>query len=82
MRDVFAVIKLVKTNLRKHALIVDGQEPLIHFRCYIKGGGAYDERGVRKKDDKNIKKIPIDESNNRVYLAIFAKKIEKFLSLY
>ena len=76
-RDGFAVnIKLLKLSRS-----VDGQ-PTIRFRCCTKGGGAYDDPNGGQRDDKNVKIIPFDEPNNRVYLAICAEITKNFHSLY
>ena len=75
-------VSTVKTKLCNYAYSTNRQEPFTLSRCCTKGGGAYDDRRLGQRDDKNITKIPFGETKNRVYLAICAKIIKNFHPLY
>ena len=81
-RNVFAVSKQIQNGVHERNLFTAGQRTFALFSFYTKGGGAYNERGESKRGDKNVKKTPIDESNNRDFLSIFVKNSKIFPSLH
>ena len=79
-RDVFAV-KIQTIDDVRLQFTTDLQKTHVSSSLYIKRGGAYDEQGGSKRDDKNVETIPTGESKNRVFPPIYTKFLKIFFPL-